>query len=112
VDERIIAMVRNNQVTSAPGNGIITDVTQVGGYPEYRGVPHKDSDADGLPDSWEVASGLNATDAADAVLDRDGDDYTNIEEYLDVVDGRGSGAPGTVRRGRTPPAPSTCPPAG
>ena len=30
--------------------GIITDVSQVGGYPEYKGTPYKDSDNDGMPD--------------------------------------------------------------
>jgi hypothetical protein len=33
--------------------GIITDVSQVGGYPEYKGTPYKDSDNDGLPDEYE-----------------------------------------------------------
>jgi hypothetical protein len=34
-------------------NGIITDIRQVGGYPEYKGKPYKDSDMDGMPDDWE-----------------------------------------------------------
>ena len=29
------------------GNGIITEVSQVGGYPEYKGEPFKDVGADG-----------------------------------------------------------------
>ena len=34
--------------------GIITNPDQVGGYPEYKGTPYKDSDKDGIPDSWEL----------------------------------------------------------
>lgn len=40
-----------------------------------------DSDGDGLPDSWEVARGLNAFDARDAVRDDDRDGLTNLQEY-------------------------------
>ena len=36
------------------GNGIITDPSQVGGYPEYKGEPIKDLGADGIPLSWKV----------------------------------------------------------
>jgi len=64
--------------------GIITDISQVGGYPEYKGVPYKDSDSDGMPDDWEMKKGLNPRDAADAVIaGKDG--YTNIETYLNSV---------------------------
>lgn len=65
--------------------GIITDVSQVGGYPEYRGTPYKDADKDGMPDEWETRHGLNPKNAADASADRNKDGYTNIEEYLNSV---------------------------
>jgi hypothetical protein len=65
--------------------GIITDVSQVGGYPEYRGTPYRDSDSDGMPDSWEAKNGLNPNDASDASKDRNKDGYTNIEEFLNSV---------------------------
>jgi len=55
------------------------------GYPQYKGTPYKDSDNDGMPDSWEAKNGLNAKSAADATLDRNNDGYTNIEEYLNSV---------------------------
>jgi pectate lyase len=45
------------------------------------GTPPQDSDHDGMPDSWEASRGLNPN-ADDSVQDRDGDGYTNIEEYL------------------------------
>jgi hypothetical protein len=65
--------------------GIITDPVQVGGYPEYKGTPYKDSDSDGMPDEWEVKHGLNPKNAADASQDRNKDGYTNIEEFLNSV---------------------------
>src|SRR4029078_11544582 len=65
--------------------GIITDLSQVGGYPEYKGVVYKDSDNDGIPDDWEIKHGLNPKDPNDASWDRDKDGYTNIEEYLNSV---------------------------
>ncbi len=37
--------------------GIITDVRQMGGYPEYKGEKYIDSDIDGMPDAWEKANG-------------------------------------------------------
>jgi len=51
-------------------------------YPEVRRPADWDTDQDGMPDSWEQARGLNARDAADGNADRDGDGYTNLEEYL------------------------------
>lgn len=65
--------------------GIIEDPSQVGGYPEYKGTPYQDTDNDGMPDSWEKAHKLNPNDARDAVLDRDKDGYTNIEEFINSV---------------------------
>lgn len=40
-----------------------------------------DRDKDGLPDWWEIKYNLNPLNAADAVLDSDNDDFTNIDEY-------------------------------
>ena len=64
--------------------GIITDISQVGGYPEYKGTPYKDSDDDGMPDAYELKNGLNPTDASDAAkIGKSG--YSNIEVYLNSV---------------------------
>lgn len=41
----------------------------------------RDSDYDGMPDSWELRYGLNPNDAADAAFDSDNDGFTNLEEY-------------------------------
>lgn len=104
VDARVIEQVRTGKITITPNvklpetqfkhrrlpidsykNGIITDISQVGGYPEYKGTPYKDSDNDGMPDAWEIKNGLNPKDANDASKDRNKDGYTNIEEYLNSV---------------------------
>ena len=66
--------------------GIITDVSQVGGYPEYKGKPYKDSDNDGMPDDWEKKHKLNPQDPGDAVLDMNGDGYSNIEKFIHNID--------------------------
>lgn len=69
--------------------GIITDISQVGGYPDYKGTPYKDSDNDGMPDEWEKKNGLNPGNASDAVTDKDGNGYTNIEDFLnDAASGK------------------------
>jgi hypothetical protein len=86
VDRRIVEQVRTGTVVYADGKGVITDVKQVGGYPEYRGQPVKDADGDGMPDRWERKYGLNPSDPSDAARDRDGDGYTNLEEYLNGTD--------------------------
>lgn len=65
--------------------GIITDPMQMGGYPEYKGTPYTDTDADGMPDEWEIANGLNPNDPSDANGDCTGDGYTNIEKYINGI---------------------------
>lgn len=65
--------------------GIITDISQVGGYPEYKGTSYVDSDGDGMPDEWEIKYGLNPNDPSDAVKDCNGDGYTNIEKYINGI---------------------------
>lgn len=66
--------------------GIVTDISLVGGYPEYEGTPYRDTDADGMPDAWEVRFGLDPNAPADAALDCNGDGYTNIEKYINGID--------------------------
>lgn len=68
--------------------GIITDIRQVGGLPEYKGESYKDSDGDGMPDAWETANGLNPNDPTDAVKDCNGDGYTNIEKFINGIDSK------------------------
>ena len=104
VDERIVKQVKTGKVfytepkepiqqspyvkrrlpMDSYKQGIITDVNQVGGYPEYTGTPYKDSDNDGIPDSVEVKMGLDPNNAADAAkISENG--YAHIENYLNSV---------------------------
>lgn len=104
VDTRVVEQVKTGKITYIEGvklpetqfkhrrlpldsykQGIITDISQVGGYPEYKGSPYVDSDSDGMPDAWETKNGLNPHDAADASLDKNKDGYTSIEDYLNSV---------------------------
>ena len=91
VDERVIEEVRTGipQYRRLPKDsykqGIITDVRQMGGYPEYKGTPYVDTDKDGMPDEWEIANGLNPNDPSDANKDCTGDGYTNIEKYINGI---------------------------
>ncbi|OCX53046.1 polysaccharide lyase [Mucilaginibacter sp. PPCGB 2223] len=70
--------------------GIITAPWQVGGYPDYKGTPYKDSDNDGIPDAWEIAHGLNPKDPTDSAKPaKNGGGYTNIEVYLNTLAEKG-----------------------
>ena len=103
VDTRVIEQVRTGKINALKNvklpetdfkhrrlpkdsykGGIITDISQVGGYPEYKGKPYQDSDKDGIPDAWEKQNGLNPKDAGDAAKYRN-DGYTNIEAYLNSL---------------------------
>ncbi|HZI33448.1 MAG TPA: thrombospondin type 3 repeat-containing protein, partial [Candidatus Binatia bacterium] len=66
--------------------GYVTDPSEVGGWPEYKGTPYQDSDGDGMPDDWEKAHGLNPNDPSDATKDSNGDGYSNIEEFIYGLD--------------------------
>ena len=103
VDTRVIKQVRTGKIDYLPNVklpetqfehrrlpidsykiGIITDISQVGGYPEYKGIPYQDSDSDGMPDDWEKQNGLNPNDSKDASqYAKNG--YTQIENYLNSL---------------------------
>jgi len=76
------------------------------------GTAPADTDNDGMPDSWESAHGLNPNNAADGNSDRDGDGYTNIEEYFNsLIPTVATSTPPTPPP-PSPPPPSTPPPPG
>lgn len=106
VDKRIIEQVRTGKINYPDGletdtgkeyvkrrlpedsykKGIIVNIEQVGGYPEYKGRSYKDSDGDGMPDKWEQKYGLDPKDPSDAKSDINRDGYTNIEKYINGID--------------------------
>lgn len=45
------------------------------------GTSTQDADNDGMPNSWEMAYGLNPNSLSDAGLDPDGDGRTNLQEF-------------------------------
>lgn len=49
------------------------------------GTAQKDTDRDGMPDAWETQQGLNPNSAADAMQDKDGDGWVNLEEYINGI---------------------------
>jgi hypothetical protein len=54
----------------------------VGGWPELESLPApRDNDDDGMPDSWERKHGLDPR-KPDGDADRNGDGFTNLEEWL------------------------------
>ncbi len=77
VDNRLIEEIQK-------GTGkIINSQNEVGGWPEYQSTEAPtDTDSDGMPDEWESAHGLNVRETDDGSSDKDGDGYTNVEEYL------------------------------
>lgn len=87
VDRRIVNEVRTGTAAyggiTGEGLGIIDSQTTVGGWPALQSLPAvPDADRDGMPNAWEVSRGLNLNDPSDRNGDRDGDGYTNLEEYL------------------------------
>lgn len=91
VDSRIVQEIRSGTAKFGKsyrggGNGIIDSPRDVGGWPELKSSPAPpDTDGDGMPDEWESQQGLDAKSAADGPLDRDGDGYTNVEDYLNSL---------------------------
>lgn len=103
VDRRVVEQVRTGKISVDPNVklpndqfkyrrmpidsyriGIITDPSQVGGYPEYKGTSYADRDGDGMPDAYELKNQFNPGDPTDAVK-ISGNGYSHIENYLNSV---------------------------
>jgi hypothetical protein len=83
VDARVVETVRTR------GGRHIDSQSEVGGWPELApGSPWLDGDGDGMPDAWETRLRLDPRDPADGNSDRDGDGYTELEEWLNSLVGR------------------------
>ncbi len=85
VDRRLLQDVRQTVFRET-----LRSQAEVGGWPEAAAASRPadwDSDRDGMPDAWERARGLNAADPSDRNADDDGDQYTNLEEYLSAAAG-------------------------
>ena len=91
IDTRVV-----NEVKTGTGR-IIDNPSEVGGWVTIDGgTACADTDKDGMPDAFETINGLNVT-ANDTHLDKDGDGYKNLEEYLN-----GTGTSGTTQNTSTP----------
>lgn len=80
VDLRVVAGVRDRT------GRLINSQADVGGWPALKSGPAWiDSDGDGMPDDWERARGFNPKDRSDGAKDRDGDGWTNLEDWLNSL---------------------------
>lgn len=79
VDASVVAGVR------ARTGKQIDSQRDVGGWPALRsGTAPRDSDGDGMPDAWERQNGLDPK-RDDSSGDRDGNGYSNVEDYLNAL---------------------------
>ncbi|MCH9022155.1 MAG: hypothetical protein IID32_05270, partial [Planctomycetes bacterium] len=80
VDKRFILDIKNRT------GKLLDSQDEVGGWPLLKSTPTpKDSDQDGMADTWEIAHSLNPKDPSDRNGDADKDGYTNLEEYLNSL---------------------------
>ena len=86
VDTRVLAEVRSGQVTYKEGQGIITDISQIGGFPNYTGTPVANLGPDGIPAWWKIKYHLDPNDTALASKDLQGDGYTVLDKFLNGLD--------------------------
>jgi pectate lyase len=80
VDSRVVESVRTRTGRQ------IDSQNDVGGWPKLApGTAWIDTDGDGLPDAWETRHRLDPSDPSDGNADRDGDGYTELEEWLNAL---------------------------
>ena len=96
IDSRYHDEVTNGKFTFTGSKdklqGIIDSQNDAGGYPSDKnfkgGTAPADTDGVGMSNVWEAEHGLNPNDAKDgAAVSLSGDDYTNLELYLNELAG-------------------------
>jgi len=82
-DQRVVNFIKSGK---AP-DSLVNTPKDVGGYPILiGGKAPKDSDHDGMPDSWEIKHGLNPNNPKDGNQKWLSDiGYTNLEVYLNSL---------------------------
>ena len=85
--EQYISDVINNGNTNGSGSdyGFDLGIYDPPSIDENQRSSDYDTDRDGMPNIWEIANGFNPN-INDSSDDFDGDGYTNIEEFLNLVD--------------------------
>lgn len=84
IDERIISDVRNG--TATLGRDGFVNCPEDTQLPTLNSTPPPaDTDRDGMPDSWELANGLDPANPADRNI-KDAIGYTMLENYLNSID--------------------------
>lgn len=89
IDKRIINETATGTAfaigaTSGKG-GIIDNPDEVGGWEtQIQTTGETDTDGDGIPDSWEIAHGMNPNDATDR-NNINASGYTQLEEYINSI---------------------------
>ncbi len=91
LDQRIVNNVKNRtgnfiDVQGGFAHGTNYETT-VNAWPNLKtGIALKDTDADGMPDQWEMANNLNPNNAKDASIITLHKYYTNIELYINSLE--------------------------
>jgi pectate lyase len=89
VDERILHQLTSGKCNTGDSygtnTGIIDSAGSVGGWPLLKSTtPANDSDHDGMPDTWEIANGLNPNNADDRnLVSKSG--FTMLEAFINSI---------------------------
>lgn len=90
-DARVVAQARRrcwpsgtDYIIDSPSE-FVSATTDANGWPILQSTPAPvDSDGDGMPDTYEIANGLNPADAADAAAIA-ANGYSNVENYAETL---------------------------